>query len=58
VGFILLRKDRKPYAAEALSWLRDNRNKSALGANYFESTNNAISAVKRLYAAGALRVEV
>jgi hypothetical protein len=53
-----LSKEREPYAAEALSWLRSNRNKSALGSNYFESTNNAIAAVKALYAAGALRVEV
>ncbi len=51
-------KERKPYSAEALSWLRGNPNKTALGANYFHTTENAIAAVEKLYAAGAVRVEV
>ncbi len=51
-------RGRKPYGAEALSWLQSNPNKQALASNYFESTENAIAAVKKLYAAGALRVEV
>jgi len=53
-----LKGAREPYGAEALSWLRNNRNKNALASNYFSTTENAIAAVKRLYAAGAVRVEV
>jgi len=53
-----LKKARRPYSAEALSWLEANRNKQALAGNYFGTTENAIVAVKKLYAAGAARVEV
>jgi hypothetical protein len=58
VGVVLLKKDRKPYSAEALSWLEKNGNKHALAGNYFGTTDNATAAVKKLYAAGAVRVEV
>ena len=48
----------EPWEAEALSWLRNNRNESALATNRFNSTAKAIEAVKRLYAAGATEVKV
>ena len=44
--------------AEALSWLKDNENDSAFAATYFGKTRNAITAVEKLYAAGAERVEI
>jgi len=44
--------------SEALSWLRSNKNKCAFAGNRFETTANAIEAVKRLYAAGATEVAV
>ncbi len=47
-----------PYQTEALSWLLGNKNRAALAENYFKTTANAIEAVKRLYAAGATRVDV
>jgi len=43
---------------EALTWLLNNRNPSALATNHFQTTESAVGAVKRLYAAGATRVEV
>lgn len=45
-------------APEALSWLKSNRNPSALATNFFQTTSEAISAVERLYAAGASRVYI
>ena len=47
-----------PHQSEALSWLLRNKNKAALASNHFKTTANAIEAVKRLYAAGASRVDV
>src|SRR6266571_6623188 len=47
-----------PYGAEALKWLTHNKNPSALAANYFQTTQIAIQAVKKLYEAGAIKVEV
>lgn len=44
--------------SEALSWLRANENESAFATNYFGTTEEAIEAVERLYAAGASLVEV
>lgn len=44
--------------AEALSWLSNNRNKAALAAERFPTTGDAIEAVKRLYEAGATKVDV
>lgn len=49
---------RLSYEAEALEWLSKNKNKAALAHNYLGSTENAIAAVKKLYAAGAIRVTV
>jgi len=46
------------YQAEALSWLKENKNPAALAGNRFHNTANAIEAVQQLYAAGAVRVEV
>ncbi len=43
---------------EALSWLLNNKNETALATNRFGRTANAVKAVRRLYAAGATRVEV
>jgi hypothetical protein len=43
---------------EALSWLKDNRNESALASNRFGPTENALRFVQGLYNAGALRVVV
>jgi len=48
----------EPWEAEALSWLQNNRNKSALATNRFKTTAEAIEAVKRLYEAGATVVKV
>jgi hypothetical protein len=44
--------------AEALSWLKNNKSDCALAGNRFETTAEAIEAVKRLYAAGATEVSV
>jgi hypothetical protein len=46
------------YQTEALSWLRNNKSKSALATNRFKTTEEAILAVKALYASGATRVDV
>lgn len=46
------------YEAEALSWLAQNKNDPALAGNRFRSNKDAIEAVRRLYAAGAVRVDV
>src|SRR5437016_4470680 len=46
------------YQTEALSWLLNNKNDSALAGNRFGNSANAIEAVKSLYAAGATRVDV
>ena len=43
---------------EALSWLSSNKNPHAFAGNRFETTADAIEAVKRLYAAGATRVYI
>jgi hypothetical protein len=43
---------------EALTWLKDNRNESALASNRFGPTENAVRFVQSLYSAGALRVVV
>ena len=43
---------------EALSWLKNNRNESALASNRFGPTENAVRFVQGLYNAGALRVVV
>ena len=43
---------------EALEWLRNNRNPSALAGNRFESTANAIAFVQSLYDAGAESVAI
>jgi hypothetical protein len=43
---------------EALRWLKDNRNESALASNRFGPTENAVRFVQSLYNAGALRVVV
>jgi len=48
----------EPWEFEALSWLMNNKNKYALAGNRFNSTTEAIEAVKRLYAAGATEVKV
>ena len=41
---------------EALSWLAENKNPHAFAGNRFQTTADAINAVKQLYAAGATRV--
>ena len=46
------------YQTEALTWLLNNKNRSALAGNRFHNTKEAIEAVKKLYEAGAKRVEV
>jgi hypothetical protein len=46
------------YQTEALSWLKNNKNKSALASDQFGNTPNAIEAVKKLYALGAVQVDV
>ena len=43
---------------EALKWLTSNKNEHALATNRFQTTADAIEAVKRLYAAGATRVYI
>jgi hypothetical protein len=43
---------------EALSWLRGNRNESALASNRFGETQSATRFVEGLYSAGAKRVIV
>ena len=48
----------EPYEFEALEWLQRNTAKNALGHNQFRGTQEAIEAVKRLYAAGAIEVRV
>ncbi len=47
-----------PYETEALAWLLENKNKKALASNYFGATENAIAAVRKLYAMGAVKVTV
>jgi hypothetical protein len=47
-----------PHQEEALSWLLGNKNKSAFAANHFNNNDNAIDAVKTLYAAGAVKVDI
>lgn len=46
------------HQTEALSWLRANRRETAFAGNRFETTKEAIEAVKQLYDAGATRVDV
>lgn len=41
---------------EALEWLRQNHNPSALASNRFGTTRNAIGFVEELYRLGALKV--
>lgn len=48
----------EPWEYEAQSWLQNNKNGAALAANRFETTADAIEAVKRLYAAGATFVKL
>ena len=48
----------EPWQFEALSWLVNSKNRQALAANRFQTTKEAIEAVKRLYAAGAIEVRV
>jgi hypothetical protein len=43
---------------EALNWLKNNRNESALASNRFGPTENAVRFVQGLYNAGALRVVI
>jgi hypothetical protein len=43
---------------EALKWLTENKNKSAFASNCFGNTKSAIDFVKKLYKAGAAKVEV
>jgi hypothetical protein len=43
---------------EALLWLTNNKNPHGFAGNRFETTADAIEAVKRLYAAGATRVYI
>jgi hypothetical protein len=43
---------------EALQWLKNNKNESALASNRFLETENAIRFVKQLYDAGAAKVIV
>jgi hypothetical protein len=43
---------------EALKFLRESDNESALASNRFGETDNAVRFVKQLYAAGAVRVIV
>ena len=44
---------------EALYWLRNNKNRhSAFAGNRFNSTEEAIEAVRELYSAGARRVDI
>jgi hypothetical protein len=43
---------------EALSWLETNKNPNPFATNHFQTTAEAIEAVKRLYAAGATEVHV
>ena len=43
---------------EAISWLKGNKSNSAFSTDQFETTAEIISAVEKLYAAGATRVDV
>lgn len=43
---------------EALGWLRENKNESALASNRFGETRNAVRFVEQLYSSGARRVIV
>ena len=43
---------------EALKWLEQNKNESALASNRFLETENAVRFVRELYSAGAKRVIV
>lgn len=43
-------------ALEARAWLRGNPNPSALATNRFQTTENALAFVEKLYATGATRV--
>ncbi|MBR0598494.1 hypothetical protein [Sinanaerobacter chloroacetimidivorans] len=43
---------------EALEWLKNNKNLSALASNRFGKTVNAIKFVERLYKLGAVKVSV
>jgi hypothetical protein len=43
---------------EALDWLRDNKNESALASNRFGETRNAVRFVEALYSSGARLVIV
>jgi len=43
---------------EALSWLKTNKNPNPFATNRFQTAAEAIEAVKRLYAAGAIEVHV
>ena len=47
-----------PYQQEALSWLQSNRSKSPFASNHFKTREDAVEAVRKLYAAGATRVDV
>ncbi|MBI3841457.1 MAG: hypothetical protein HY297_05870 [Thaumarchaeota archaeon] len=46
------------YQTEALSWLLNAKKKQALAPNRFHTTEEAIEAVKQLYAAGSTLVDV
>jgi hypothetical protein len=43
---------------EALSWLKTNKNPNPFATNRFQTAAEALEAVKRLYAAGAIEVHV
>jgi hypothetical protein len=45
-------------ALEALSWLAKNKNPHALAGNHFQTTADAIEAVKQVYSVGATRVHI
>lgn len=46
------------YETEALSWLTKSDCKNLLAANRFQTREDAIEGIKKLYAAGAVRVVV
>jgi hypothetical protein len=47
-----------PSWPEALQWLKASGNPAALASNRFDSTQEAIDLIQRLYGAGALRVAI
>jgi hypothetical protein len=59
MGAILAEGQAAPVTGpEALGWLRENKNESALASNRFGETRNAVRFVEALYASGARLVIV